>query len=109
MPTCEDIRRIALALPEAYEAPHFEATSFRVKTKIFCTLDPDQPRATLKFDPEDQRNLVAAYPHAVAPVDGYWGRNGWTIVDGSDLEPEILADLLRMSWAGVAPKRLLKP
>ena len=27
MLTCHDIRRIALALPEAHEAPHFDAIS----------------------------------------------------------------------------------
>jgi hypothetical protein len=32
-------RELALSFPEATEAPHFEKTSFRVKNKIFATLD----------------------------------------------------------------------
>jgi hypothetical protein len=107
MLTCDDLRRIALALPEAHEAPHFDATSFRVKGKIFCTMGADLPRATLKFDPEDQRNLVAAHPDAIAPVEGYWGRSGWTVVDGAALDELLVADLLRMAWVRVAPKKLL--
>lgn len=107
MLTCDDIRRLALALPEAHEAPHFEATSFRVKDKIFCTMG-DAPRVTLKFDPEDQHNLVQAHPGVVAPVEGYWGRSGWTTVDCAGLENELAVELMRMAWARVAPKRLLK-
>jgi hypothetical protein len=106
MLTCDDIRRIALALPEAQEAPHFDAASFRVKGKIFCTMGADEPRATLKFDPEDQRNLVEAHPAAISPVEGYWGRSGWTVVDCAGLAEGQVADLLRMAWARVAPKKL---
>lgn len=33
-------RRLALALPETAEAPHFDHTSFRAKKKIFATSPP---------------------------------------------------------------------
>ena len=33
------LRNIALALPETTESPHFDKTSFRVKGKIFLTID----------------------------------------------------------------------
>jgi hypothetical protein len=108
MLTCDDIRRIALALPEAHEAAHFDATSFRVKGKIFCTMGSDHPRAALKLDPEDQRNLVEAHPDAISPVAGYWGRSGWTVVEGGGLDERLVADLMRMAWARVAPKKLLQ-
>ena len=107
MLTCDDIRAIALALPEAEEAPHFEATSFRVKGKIFCSMPLDEPRATLKFDPEDQHNLSQAHPGVITAVEGYWGRSGWTVLACDRLEAAEVADLMRMSWARVAPKRLL--
>ncbi len=107
MLTCDDIRALALALPEAEEAPHFEATSFRVKGKIFATMG-DDPQVTLKLDPEDQHNLSQAHPGAVRAVEGYWGRSGWTVVQAGALTPETLADLMRMAWVRVAPKRLVK-
>jgi hypothetical protein len=99
-----DLRRLALSLPEAVEAPHFDLTSFRVNGKIFCTLGPDRP-AMLKLSPEDQANLVAADPR-ITPVPGYWGRKGSTFVRFEDMAQEELAGLLRTAWAGVAPKRL---
>ena len=103
-----DIRAIALDLPLAEEAPHFDATSFRVKDKIFATMGEGAGRVTLKLDPEDQHNLIAAHPDTIAAVEGYWGRSGWTVVIFGLLEPEFVASLLRMSWARVAPKKLLQ-
>lgn len=39
--TLAQVRRLALALPEAAEAPHFDYASFRVRKKIFATAPPD--------------------------------------------------------------------
>ena len=103
----DDIRRLALSLPEAHEAPHFDSTSFRVKGKIFATLGP-AAGLVLKLDPEDQHNLAEGRPDAISAVDGYWGRNGWTRVQAEELAAEELLGFLRMAWLNVAPKRLAK-
>ena len=107
MLTREDVRRIALDQPEAYEADHFGMPSFRVGKKIFCTIHMDRPRAMLKLDLEDQRNLSEAVPEAIEAVPGYWGRNGSTFVWFEKVEADRFADLMRMAWAQVAPKRLV--
>jgi hypothetical protein len=106
MLTRDDVRAAALALPEAYEEGHFDLPSFRVAKKIFCTVHADQPRIVLKLDPDDQHNLVDG--SAVRPVEGAYGRKGWTYVYFEPLEPQRLDSLLRLAWATVAPKRLLK-
>jgi len=80
--------------------------SFRVGKKIFCTLHDPEQRIMLKLDPEDQRNLADGV--VIEPAPGSWGRNGSTFVWFEKLEPERLPDLMRMAWARVAPKRLLK-
>jgi len=102
----EDVRQAALSLPEAYEAPHFEAPSYRVKGKIFCAIHAERPRALLKLTPEDQHNLVDGV--VLTPVEGAWGRKGWTYLWYEKLAPERMPDLVRLAWATVAPKRLLK-
>lgn len=102
----DDVRRAALALPEAYEEGHFDIPSFRVAKKIFCTVHLDQPRIVLKLDPEDQLNLLEE--GVVAPVDGAYGRKGWTLVYFERIDAGRLATLLRLAWATVAPRRLLK-
>ncbi len=106
MLTRDDVRAAALTLPEAYESSHFDVQDFRVSKKIFCTVHQDQPRIVLKLDPEDQHNLLDG--EAVRKVDGAWGGKGWTYVYFEKLEPERLPGLIRLAWATVAPKRLLK-
>jgi hypothetical protein len=108
MLTYADVLRLALALPETHEAPHFDLNSVRVNKKIFCTLDADSPCIMLKFDPEDQKNLVADDPAAIQPVPGYWGQKGSTYVHFAGFEEARLAALIRLAWATVAPKRLLR-
>ena len=107
MVTEADVRRLALALPEVTETPHFEQTSFRVGGKIFCTAGAQPGRIMLKFDPEDQRNLADDRPDAITPVPGYWGQKGSTYVALGALDEARLAVLIRLAWATVAPKRLL--
>lgn len=108
MLTHADVREIALSLPEAYEAAHFESASFRVGKKIFCTMGENGAGIILKLAPEDQHNLSEGDPEHVKPVAGFWGRSGWTQVAIATMERGPLADLVRMAWVGVAPKRLLK-
>ncbi len=102
----EDIRRLALALPEAAEADHHGIPSFRVAGKIFCTIHIDHPRMMVKLDPEDQANLAAGHPGVVAPVPGYWGRKGSTFVAYEQADAALIETLLRMAHLNVAPKRL---
>jgi hypothetical protein len=101
-----DIRRIALALPEAVEADHQGMPSFRVAGKIFCTLHQDRPRMMVKLDPEDQRNLAEAHPGVVEAAPGYWGRKGSTFVAYERADAALIETLLGMAFANVAPERL---
>ncbi|RAK52964.1 MmcQ/YjbR family DNA-binding protein [Phenylobacterium deserti] len=107
MATIDDVRRLALSLPETAEAPHFAKTSFRVSARIFATWADGQP-LMLKLEPEDQANLVADDPARIAPVPGVWGRRGCTFIQLESLEPERLETLVRLAWAATAPKRLHK-
>lgn len=120
MPTPDDVRRLALAMPEAYEDTHRRKPAFRVNKRIFAMLgieDPGssrgffaplsgaRPVASLTVDREDQLNFAAAYPHAFEPAGSY----GFSYVWLDAIEPDILALLIRMSWAKAAPKRLTRP
>lgn len=104
MLTRDDIRRVALSMPEAYEAPHFDIPSFRVRKKIFCTIHHKTPRFVLKLDPEDLHNLADG--DVIQPVPRAAG-SGWTYIEFEKLEPERLPGLMRMAWAQVAPKKLV--
>jgi len=107
MVTSNDVRRMALSLPEAVEVDHHGFPSFRVAGKIFCTLRENRPRVMVKLAPEDQHNFVEAHGGVVEPVPGYWGRKGSTYVDTSAADETLIATLIELAWMGVAPKRLM--
>ena len=117
MPTPDDVRRLALALPEAYEDTHRRKPAFRVNKRIFAMLGIESPTAasgffaplsgarpvaSLTIDREDQLNFAAAYPQAFEAA----GSHGFSYVWLDAIDPELLALLIRMSWAKAAPKRL---
>jgi hypothetical protein len=99
-----DVRKLALALPEAEEQDHHGRPSFRVKGKIFATLWVAERRAVLKLLREEQDDLVQAEPEVFGVTP--WGLNGWTLVELAGLDRARFRDLLELSWRRVAPKRL---
>ena len=102
----QDFRRLALSLPEAVEAPHFDAASFRVNKKIFATLGEAAGRAVVKLTLEQQEMMSAAEPKIFAPVPS-WGKHGWTYVHLAHADTEIAHSALTASWRNVAPKKLI--
>ncbi len=67
----EDIRKFALALPDATEEPHHNYGSFRVRGKIFVTIPPGGELLHI-FLPDEQRELALALdPDFLEPV--HWG------------------------------------
>jgi hypothetical protein len=101
------VRRLALALPEATEAPHFHYTSFRVRGKIFATAPPVGDTLHV-FIPEPQREQALAL-HAAFAEKLYWGQR----VCGLRLllphaQPQVVKTLLRQAWAAKAPRQLLR-
>lgn len=106
MVTVENLRALALALSEATEEPHFEKSSFRVKKKIFCTVDQGKRQAVLKLNENDQSVFCAYDPEAVYPVAGAWGKKGWTTFELSKTHTDLFKDALVTAYCTVAPKKL---
>lgn len=103
----ETFRRFALSLPEATEEPHFDLTSFRVKKKIFATLNPAEKRATLRLSLENQDVFSAISQGAVFAVPNKWGKYGWTNIDLQQADWDMCQDALQCAWCEVAPPKLL--
>ena len=104
MATADDLRRLALALDGAAEAPHFDRTAFKVK-RIFATLAADGRTANLKLSPDEQELKCTVAPEAFSPVPNAWGKQGWTTALLAALSPDELNHALRMAWAHAVPKR----
>jgi hypothetical protein len=107
MPTFEDVRRIALALPEAEEILTWETDlTFRVRGKIFAIGGEGATRVSIKARPDRQSELIDLDPETFTS-SAYVGRFGWTTVDLERVDPDLLASLLRSAWRLTAPKRLI--
>jgi hypothetical protein len=104
--TVDDIRRLALSLPEAVEQPHFDRTSFRVRDKIFATLHPNGEWVMLKLPIEVKEAVIAADPQAHIALPGAWERSGSTQLEIGRMDEGKLTDLVLLAWRGVAPKAL---
>jgi hypothetical protein len=118
MATPADLRRIALALPEAHEDAHRRRPAFRVRARIFAMLGVTGDTAlftslgwdsvaVVKLDREDQLNMAAEHPRAVQPTETY-GHHGWTYIRLDAIDEATLKLVLRLAWIHVAPKRLSK-
>ena len=106
MVTPKEVKAFSLAFAEAEEQPHFEKQSFRVKKKIFATLDIKLNRAVLKLTPVDQSVFSSDKSKSIYPVDNAWGKQGWTIVELKKVRKDVFKDALTSSYCNVAPKKL---
>jgi len=106
MVTPKEVQTFALAFEEATQEPHFEKQSFRVKKKIFATLDLKKNRAVLKLSPVDQSVFSDYDATVIYPIPGSWGKQGWTIVELKKVRKDIFKDALTMAYCTVAPKKL---
>ncbi len=93
---------MALSFHEAEEMPHFEKTSFRVKKKIFATLDEKNKKAVVRLSMVDQSAFCAFDPTIIYPVPRGWGKQGWTVIDLTKVNKSTLKDALSTAYSTVA-------
>lgn len=106
MITPDDFRTLALQFTEATEVPHFENASFRVKKKIFASLNTKENRGVLKLTEMQQSVYCVWDTTACYPVPNKWGKQGWTIVELGKIDAEFAEDILKTAYCNVAPKKL---
>lgn len=102
----DQIRQIALSLPETTEQAHFEKPSFKVGKKIFATYNGSQNRVCVKLSEIDQDVFCSFDTSIIYPVPNKWGKQGWTLINLAKVPEETLVDALTMAYCEVAPKKL---
>jgi hypothetical protein len=98
------VRELALTLPLASEAPHFDRLAFRTPRKIFATLNARAGDLNLMFDPDVRDFFCEQAPHAFTPVPGGWGRRGATRCDLREVDEATLMSALRAAHQLAKPK-----
>lgn len=103
MTTADDVRALALALPEVTEGTHFRLTAFRVRGRSFVSVEPDGTHAMFSLDPPQVRAAVAEGAEEVRRGDQVLGIR----VALADVPAERLARLVELAWRGRAPRTLV--
>ena len=104
--TPKQLERLALSLPEAHEAPHFERRSFRVGGKIFVTMTADGKEAMVRVTPKERLEmLLESEPDVFFSYGGWTTRNGSLGVRLAKVDAALMKELVTESWRRIAPKR----
>ncbi|RZB13689.1 MmcQ/YjbR family DNA-binding protein [Streptomyces sp. F001] len=107
MPDAEDVRRIALSLPDTTEKIAWSMPTFRVAGKMFATLPEDETSIAVRCPKEERDELVLAEPEKFWIAD-HEAQFAWVRARLAALEGEgELRDILADSWRQAAPPRLL--
>ena len=107
MPSADDVRALALGLPEAVEQETWGHPTFRVRKKMFGTLATDGSTATLKASKQEQAALVQTDPETFF-VPAYVGQHGWVGFHVARVDPDELAELVTEAWRMTAPKAIVR-
>lgn len=108
MPDAEDVRRVALSLPDTTEKTAWNMPTFRVAGKMFATVPDDETSIAVRCPKEEREELVLAEPGKFW-VAAHEAQFAWVRVRLAALEDEgELRDILADSWRQAAPGRLLE-
>ncbi|MEU5765308.1 MmcQ/YjbR family DNA-binding protein [Streptomyces asoensis] len=108
MPDAEDVRRIALSLPDTTEKISWNMPTFRVAGKMFATLPEEETSLAVRCPKEERDELVLAEPGKFW-IAGHEAQFAWVRARLAALEDEAeLRDILADSWRPAAPPRLLE-
>lgn len=96
--TADEFREMALAHEGASESSHMRHPDFRVQSKIFATLTPDNQRGMVKLTLEQQAVFVKLAPNIFSPANGAWGRQGCTMVVLTGARKSLVSSALEAAW-----------
>ncbi|CAM5572459.1 MmcQ/YjbR family DNA-binding protein OS=Streptomyces glaucescens OX=1907 GN=SGLAU_28460 PE=4 SV=1 [Streptomyces glaucescens] len=107
MSDAEDVRRIALSLPDTTEKIAWSMPTFRVAGKMFATLPEEETSMAVRCPKVERDELVLAEPGKFWIAE-HEAQFAWVRVRLAALEDEAeLRDILADSWRQAAPSRLL--
>ena len=106
--TFDDVRAMALALPQVEESTSYESPAFRIRKRLLARLHDDGEAIVLKVDPVQRDALLATRPDRFFVTPHYEDDRSWilTRLDGAD--PEEIAELLAAAWRRLAPRRIVE-
>lgn len=105
MVTFDEVRKLALGLPEVEEGTWFGTPAFKVRGRSFSRLREEGDALVVKVDRGHREALLAAEPGTYY-ITPHYQDYPYVLVRLTEADEEELGDLLADAWAMVAPKRL---
>jgi hypothetical protein len=99
----DDVRRVALSLPRAYEALVRDRVKFRVGQLVFAALSRDEEWLGVGFPKEQRAAAVAAEPDKFALPATSDLRYRWIEVRMAAIDLEEMRELVMDGWAMCVP------
>lgn len=104
MVTPKEVTSWAMKLEDVAQQPHFEKAFFRIRKKIFATLDADKNLMVIKLSEVDQSVFASHDPEIIYPVPNKWGKQGWTCVELEKVKKSICREALKTAYDTVSKK-----
>lgn len=83
----EKFRSLALEIEGAFEGSHMRHADFRIANskgakagKIFASLSEDEDFGVVNLTPDAQDEFIKTFDGQFEPMNGAWGKAGWTKV-----------------------------
>jgi hypothetical protein len=106
MSTLDDVRSIALALPEVEERITWGTdVTFRVRDKMFIVGGEESDGVTIKASIPAQADLIDLDPETFSKAS-YVGRFSWVNVNLARVDRAVLETLVQNAWRSTAPAKL---
>lgn len=105
MVTINEVRTIALSLPETEEKLHQGKVSFRVRNKIFAVIQPDGVTVTIKTTMEERTAYTSMAPDTFKLPESF-AHLAYMNIRLDRVEPDEFRDLLMQAWKYTAPKTI---
>jgi hypothetical protein len=104
--TEEDVRRLALSLPEVVEKPSYGTPGFRVRDRLFARVQPEEDAVVVWRENIDEKHaLIESEPARFCSTPHYDG-HPTVLVRLATVGTDELWEILAESWRVRAPKKV---
>ena len=107
MITVNEFKELALNFEGATAAPHFHRIAYKSK-KTFTTLDEKEESINVLLTPIQQSIYTTIDKKMIFPVPNKWGLQGWTTIELSLIEHDLLLEILTLAYENSLGKKSIK-